>query len=184
MAVMYAGVIVETGPSSTMQGNAKHPYTAALHASRPSTVEKSAPLAIPGRTGSGVGGRQRDTPFAPRCAFAEDVCRLELPTLRHDRRPHGGVSPGRGHRRRAHPRTIRPPVRSVISVTDLRKSYRLRDGTDLVAVAGVSFSVDPGRSLAIVGQSGSGKSTCARIIAGIERQTSGSVELDGRARGP
>ena len=53
-----------------------------------------------------------------------------------------------------------------------------------MAVAGVSFSVDPGRSLAIVGQSGSGKSTCARIIAGIERQTSGSVELDGELAVP
>jgi peptide/nickel transport system ATP-binding protein len=63
-------------------------------------------------------------------------------------------------------------------------SYRLRDGTDLVALAGVSFSVNPGCSLAIVGQSGSGKTTCARIIAGIERQTSGSVELAGQPAVP
>lgn len=72
----------------------------------------------------------------------------------------------------------------VVSVTDLRMSYRLRDGSDLVALEGVSFSVDAGRSLAIVGQSGSGKTTCARIIAGIEHQTSGSVELDGRPAAP
>ena len=63
-------------------------------------------------------------------------------------------------------------------------SYRLRDGSDLVALAGVSFSVAAGRSLAIVGQSGSGKSTCARIIAGLERQSSGSVELEGRPAVP
>ena len=68
LAVMYAGVIVETGPSSTMQSDAKHPYTAALHASRPSTVAKSEPLAIPGRPiaawefGDGC-------PFEPRVRF-------------------------------------------------------------------------------------------------------------------
>jgi oligopeptide/dipeptide ABC transporter ATP-binding protein len=81
LAVMYAGVIVEIGPSLTMQGDAKHPYTAALHASRPSTVAKSAPLAIPGRPiaawefGDGC-------PFEPRCPFAADICRRETPKLR------------------------------------------------------------------------------------------------------
>jgi oligopeptide/dipeptide ABC transporter ATP-binding protein len=81
LAVMYAGIIVETGPSSTMQGNAKHPYTAALHASRPSTVEKSAPLAIPGRPVAAWEAGE-GCPFEPRCAFAADVCRHDLPALR------------------------------------------------------------------------------------------------------
>jgi oligopeptide transport system ATP-binding protein len=69
----------------------------------------------------------------------------------------------------------------ILKVSDLRMEYRLKGGSGnwLIAVDGVSFSVEAGQSLAIVGQSGSGKTTCARIVAGLERQTSGTVELCG-----
>ncbi|GIF19949.1 peptide/nickel transport system ATP-binding protein [Actinoplanes tereljensis] len=63
----------------------------------------------------------------------------------------------------------------ILEVTDLRKVFR----GDFVAVDGVSFAVPVGGSLAIVGESGSGKTTCARIVAGLERATSGTIQLDG-----
>ncbi len=54
----------------------------------------------------------------------------------------------------------------------------------IVAVDDVSFRVARGRSLGIVGASGSGKTTIARMIVGLERPTSGRIEVEGRIRAP
>jgi peptide/nickel transport system ATP-binding protein len=51
--------------------------------------------------------------------------------------------------------------------------------TDILAVDGVDLSITRGTTTALVGESGSGKSTIARIIAGLEAPTSGTVILDG-----
>ncbi|MCD0449743.1 ATP-binding cassette domain-containing protein [Actinocorallia sp. API 0066] len=51
------------------------------------------------------------------------------------------------------------------------------------AVDGVDFTLLPGQSLGIVGESGSGKTTVARILAGLEHQTAGTVLLEGRPLG-
>jgi len=66
----------------------------------------------------------------------------------------------------------------------LRQVYRIgrglfRQPDQLHAVAGVSFSVQPGRTLAVVGESGCGKSTLARMVALIEAPTSGRLALGG-----
>ncbi|MFG2948381.1 ABC transporter ATP-binding protein [Streptomyces adustus] len=62
----------------------------------------------------------------------------------------------------------------VLSVTNLVKRFK-----DFTAVDAVSFDLLPGSSLGIVGESGSGKTTTARILAGLEQATSGSVAFDG-----
>lgn len=72
-----------------------------------------------------------------------------------------------------------------VRLTDLRKVFRGhhdRSGHDLVAVDGVSLEVARGESLAVIGESGSGKTTIARIVAGLERATSGTVEVLGLQR--
>jgi peptide/nickel transport system ATP-binding protein len=48
------------------------------------------------------------------------------------------------------------------------------------AMADVSFDLQPGRALALVGGSGSGKTTCARILTGLEKPSAGTVQFRGR----
>lgn len=72
--VMYAGQIVEHGPSARIYGQAAHPYTRGLLGSRPSLdhlVERLS--AIPGRPISGAEA-DRGCAFRPRCTFAQDRC--------------------------------------------------------------------------------------------------------------
>jgi ABC-type Fe3+/spermidine/putrescine transport system ATPase subunit len=51
---------------------------------------------------------------------------------------------------------------------------------DVLALAGISFSVKSGARLAIIGPSGGGKSTALRLLAGLETPSSGEILLDGR----
>jgi ABC-type glutathione transport system ATPase component len=72
---------------------------------------------------------------------------------------------------------------STLEVKHLSKNFKLRSGlktTVLPAVQDVSFDLVPGRTVALVGQSGSGKSTVARMIAQLETPTAGEILLDGR----
>lgn len=84
------------------------------------------------------------------------------------------------------PPVARPPV---LRVSGLRKVFKVRaEGSrrteDLVAVDDVSFDLPSSGSLGIVGESGSGKTTVARMIAGLERPTSGTVMIGGAERAP
>ncbi len=72
----------------------------------------------------------------------------------------------------------------VVVAKDLRQVYRishgfLREPGHLQAVGGVSFTLMPGRTLAVVGESGCGKSTLARMVSLIETPTAGELRLSG-----
>ena len=60
------------------------------------------------------------------------------------------------------------------------KDFKIRHGQTLHAVRDVSFNLYRGAVVALVGESGSGKSTAARLLAGQERLTSGTIKLDGK----
>ncbi len=60
-------------------------------------------------------------------------------------------------------------------VDGVTKRYRARRHQQVVAVDDVSFTIEPGAAVSLVGASGSGKSTIAKLITGLERPTSGSV---------
>jgi len=67
-----------------------------------------------------------------------------------------------------------------MEAVSLSKDFRLSRHNTLHAVRDVSFNLYRGAVVALVGESGSGKSTAARMLAGQERVTSGSVRLDGK----
>jgi oligopeptide/dipeptide ABC transporter ATP-binding protein len=74
----------------------------------------------------------------------------------------------------------------LLEVTDLVKEFPIRGGTfvrrrigAVHAVSGVSFSISPGETLGLVGESGCGKSTTGRSVLQLIKPTSGSVKFDG-----
>ena len=74
----------------------------------------------------------------------------------------------------------------IVEVRDLRVWFPVRKGVfartvgHVKAVEGVSFSLRRGETLGVVGESGSGKSTVARVISGLQKATSGTVDIRGR----
>lgn len=70
---------------------------------------------------------------------------------------------------------------STLEFRSVTKRYRVRGAGDMLALDDVSFTLHSGQTIALVGQSGSGKSTIAKIVTQLERATSGDVLLDGKA---
>jgi len=70
-------------------------------------------------------------------------------------------------------------VQAVLKAVDVHKSFEAE--TQRVDVLrGVSFEIEAGRALAVTGPSGSGKSTLLHLIGGLDRPSSGSIEIGGQ----
>ncbi|MCK9518199.1 MAG: ABC transporter ATP-binding protein [Dehalococcoidia bacterium] len=65
-----------------------------------------------------------------------------------------------------------------IAVRNVSRQFHL-SGEDVWAVRDVSLDVAPGEFLALIGRSGSGKTTLLNLIGGLDRPTSGEIEIDG-----
>jgi dipeptide transport system ATP-binding protein len=79
---------------------------------------------------------------------------------------------------------MNPAGTPVVVAKDLCQVYKIRRGffrppDQLQAVSGVTFTVNPGKTLAVVGESGCGKSTLARMVSLIEMPTAGELCLNG-----
>jgi peptide/nickel transport system ATP-binding protein len=78
-----------------------------------------------------------------------------------------------------------PPAGPILEVAHLRKVFGPRRGRPaVVAVDDLSFSIPPAGSLGIVGQSGAGKTTVARMLLGLETPTSGRIRVAGQEPAP
>ncbi len=147
--VMYNGEAVETGPTEAIFAGARHPYTRSLLAAVP-------------KLGS-MGGHKRPMrfPVVDRATGLSDV-----PTETSD--------------------TVAPvSQRPVLEVAGLTTRFEIRSGLlggvkgRVHAVENVSFSLQAGETLALVGESGCGKSTTGRSVLRLIEPLSGSVLLDG-----
>ena len=75
---------------------------------------------------------------------------------------------------------------AVLQASDLTKHFRARRGLFgadrgvVRAVDGISFAIDPGRTLGVVGESGCGKTTTAKLVLGLEAPSGGSIRFAGR----
>lgn len=76
---------------------------------------------------------------------------------------------------------VQPWPGPLLEVSDLRVTFRAR-GSTVYAVQGISFSAEPGRTLAIIGESGSGKTVSAQAVMGIlprSARVEGSIRFKG-----
>lgn len=204
VAVMYAGRIVETAPTKTLFTEPKHRYTSSLMAALPEralaagTKLFSIPGAPPSLTNLPVGCR-----FAARCLWATDECRAGYPDLSGDDShtfscfhpvQEGDESPAVLQAKldsgKAEDAVDAAPQISHDVLLDVKEASReyesagsgffKRDKGVVSAVDRVSISVKKGETYGLVGESGCGKSTVGRLIAGLEPPSGGAIELDGR----
>ncbi len=68
-----------------------------------------------------------------------------------------------------------------VALKDISLSYSVNTKGRLIALQHINLQVQPGEFLCIVGPSGCGKSTLLHLVAGLHRQTSGEVLIDGKA---
>ncbi len=161
--VLYAGEVMEEGPTARVIGDPAHPYTWALINAYPvmSTTKDLRPIR----------GRPPDPravppgcPYNPRCTQAEPICSEVHPEL----------VASRGRRVLCH----FGGLKTLLSAEDVTKSFG-KGRHAVAALRGVSLSVREGESVGVVGPSGSGKSTLARILAGHLPWDSGRITLEG-----
>ena len=199
--VMYAGEIVETQTAADMLAHPRHPYSRGLLGSYASPTAETIEITyIPGRPPD-LSKPHKGCLFAPRCVDAIPICREKNPALLPlgkgkvachvaMMRAEKGTLPeqqGRDWREETagsiFSKNMGGLARTVGSDEVLRfdhvcKLYTRRRGMKkslVQAVDDVSFVLSKGRVTALVGQSGSGKSTIAKIVTGIERPDEGTV---------
>jgi peptide/nickel transport system ATP-binding protein len=199
VGVMYAGEIVEHASRDALFARPLHPYTQQLFAALPDG-KRGELSAIKGSVPP-LGSIQVGCRFAPRCEQVFTPCHTHTPVLSelsegssvrchlYDERlarpsallvakSHHSVPIALGYA----PPTSRPPL---LTVADLQVHFPVRKGLfqgvvgQVRAVDGVSFELAVGRTLAIVGESGCGKTTLAKSLLQLIKPTAGSVQFAG-----
>ncbi len=202
VAVMYAGRVVEEGPVDAVFSRPRMPYTLGLLGSRPrldeERVRRLAPISGAPPT---LLAPPPGCPFAPRCPMAEDRCTAEEPPLRpvgagrtaachfSERLEEDGADTLFGRPDRAAPSTAPPApdgAAPLLSAKGLVKHFLVRSKGvvrrrigDVHAVCGVSLDLHEHETLALVGESGCGKSTTARLLLRLLTPDAGTVEFEG-----
>ena len=195
VGVMYAGEIVEEAPRDTFFATPLHPYTQKLFAALPELSRRGGRLETIAGQVPALSAMPSGCRFAERCPHAWARCRDEAP---------GWHEAGDGHRVRCHllaepgralvsqakadapASPLLTPDFSLLTVENLLVHFPIRRGVlqrtvgHVKAVDGVALELLRGRTLALVGESGCGKTTVGKAILQLIQPTGGSVRLEGR----
>ncbi|MCY4245277.1 MAG: ABC transporter ATP-binding protein [Gammaproteobacteria bacterium] len=201
ISVMYSGEAVEEGTVKEVFDQMRHPYTRGLFASipLPGTDKNARPL-IPIRGQLPLPHERPDgCNFAPRCDhFQPGTCDSGFIHMEE-------VEGEAGHEVRCRrfrdidweqwkPQGLSTSAagvgKVVLEVKNMKKYYELRDDSMLALIRGrqvryvkanerIDFNAREAETIAIVGESGCGKSTFAKVLMGLEQATEGEVLLNG-----
>jgi peptide/nickel transport system ATP-binding protein len=205
VALMYAGQIIEVAPAAQFFAAPRHPYALALLRALPDASRRGQALEAIVGTVPPLWQAFEGCRFAPRCAHAQARCSATPPALvnagfQHDvrclrvesgdfldRAQASAVAAGAADSAGAALATGRGEP--LLAVSDLRVRFPVRGGVlqrvtgHFNAVDGVSFDLARGETLALVGESGCGKTTTGKAIAQLLRRQAtveGTAVLDGR----
>ncbi len=198
VAVMYAGQIVEAGAREPFFNHPLHPYSQKLFASLPGMEKRDRPLEIIHGSVPWLNQVFTGCRFAARCDSVMDLCREQAPHWHAQGAELGArchlldVSlpdrrlPSETARPRASPRVpqevFEPPL---LRVGELKIHFPIHKGLfkrvvgHVRAVDGVSLEIPKGRTLALVGESGCGKTTLGKGILQLICPTEGRVQFEG-----
>jgi len=203
VGVMYAGQIVEQASRAQLFDQPLHPYTQKLFAALPDATRRNQSLAaIPGNVPP-LGSITQGCRFAARCDRAWSLCNEKTPDWTvvgegQGVRCHlyqGQDARGKGqennvrvqeHQDDSKPDLHLAPCPLLLEVSDLRVYFPIRKGLlqrvvgQVKAVDGVSLDIPQGRTLALVGESGCGKTTLGKALLQLISPITGSVQFDGR----
>ena len=203
VAVLYAGRICEIGPTAEVLAAPRHPYTAGLLRSRLSIDGRAQPVPIGGEPTNPL-EPPVGCAFAARCPSATQQCVDELPEpMLADGRATACVHPlatdlaemarspltgavaapvvlsrVRGEAAMGSGASVVGHVEPALTIEGVTKVFdigRGRNRQQIAAVNEVSLSVPAGGAVALVGESGCGKTTLLRMATGILTPDSGSV---------
>ncbi len=200
--VMYSGEVVEEGHVNSIFEWPKHPYTKGLFGCIP--LPHSDKNAKPLKAIRGQLPLPHERPpgcnFGPRCDHFKagqcDASSIALTSVENEKKElhmvrcllwddiNKTIVP--------HEHVVRPPAEigdTVLEVTEMQKYYELHDNSIKAIISGerikhikaneaISFRAGRGETVAIVGESGCGKSTFAKVLVGLEQATGGAVLLN------
>ena len=198
VGVMYAGELVETGAREAFFAEPLHPYSRKLFAALPTAAQRGRALETLSGQVPRLGEKRAGCRFAERCPQVHDRCRSTVPAMH---------AVGAARQVRCHlydPATGRqewaatPPPAAIapaappaggkaLDVNALQVHFPVRRGLfrrvvgHVKAVDGVSLQVPAGQTLALVGESGCGKTTAGKALLQLVPATGGRASYGGQA---
>lgn len=202
--VMYAGRIVEKVPENSF-ANVQHPYTRLLINSIPSLAGKRKELESIGGSPPSLIEKITGCTFYERCKYAIDACKEEgsanLVEVRKDHMVGCSVLPfkneltgGRKNREdeaKDQNDNFAGQGKEIVQFNNVTREFAKKTGlrvknigaksrvSKVIAVNNVTFSMREGDSVALVGETGSGKTTISRILGLLDVPTKGELIIDG-----
>jgi peptide/nickel transport system ATP-binding protein len=193
VAVMYAGRLVEQAPSAEFFAQPHHPYSRKLFQSLPGANKRERRLAVIKGSVPRLDQAFNGCRFVERCDWALDICRTRDPdwsSYRPGCRVRCHLEAGVGTPEDAPAARVEAPPGAdalpLLEVDELKVHFPIHRGVfkrvvgQVRAVDGVSMAIPKGHTLALVGESGCGKTTVGKAILQLLRPSAGRVSFDGQ----